>query len=664
MKRHLFLKLAGTSALLAASMSLFAEDQSLNSQWQDLCSRGGAIERYSAVIPKPNYENEEIAAAAAKLSQIVPDSFYMYSDIQKVYGLCYGSKKKKGKCKPEQIEGKPEAVTVDAHNFLTILCAEFRDDLAMLKSKLGWAERITVVPDMEQTYDPAKGVWEQVTGEGYHELVEFSEELYRERLGQTENTTSSLTLEQDSVKAVTTCEYRFMLKNYLSTDEYLDLPTYESNLSAFFAGTECSDDEKNHYNEFRGDGNYKPQSLESNAFIWNTRVYAKNCSTPTTAKPKSILTDADCEGYFTMPFKTRYNLAKAGLYRLFFYPSKYNDLMKDYKRSLVFVTDDVNKDGIADMIVLDKSLQGEGETVEDKGADTVAKLRNKVQTMRKNGQYAISNQYSTIMHYVTLKASIAQLKEIGEDAEELEAVMKRAEKPLYNQLTKWERSNVATEKQIEKLKAQVDPENADWELQTKISKLERKIGNVNDDKELLTEILIADEFKGVVLVTDVMDGWNATMKEEQDNGFYKIFSEREIAWDRIATVLDRHTDWYQIDMLNLKLGFYQPTFSPWVASSYYINKSDAFTKPGYAMGMAGDGHRHWMFIQKVSTKSWYKASDMRGGSSFDLLNTWFDETTFSRSHLGADEQGWDRFGTAKDTEMGENLYLYNIGSGY
>jgi hypothetical protein len=42
----------------------------------------------------------------------------------------------------------------------------------------------------------------------------------------------------------------------------------------------------------------------------------------------------------------------------------------------------------------------------------------------------------------------------------------------------------------------------------------------------------------------------------------------------------------------------------------------------------------------------------------DMFNTWFDETTFSRSGLGGSEHGWDRFASPTYDEIGEILWLY------
>ncbi|MCK5072602.1 MAG: hypothetical protein KAQ98_04190 [Bacteriovoracaceae bacterium] len=620
--------------------SLSAKSVTYDERWNELCSANG-VKRKSADVPYPNYDNPEVWKAQEKLSYISKvagknvksDTFWLYSDIERVYGLCAGSKKKKGTC--PKITHKGTTIEQNAHNFLTILCGEFRDNIPMLNGKLKWAKNITILKNVKQGYLKSKGVWEQLTGPGYKQLVRFSSTLYdarRDKLGS--GASSNKTFDEISVNGVTTCEYRYIIKNYLSTGKELDyyngLDQYEEGLKAFWKTSECKKWEKTYYNEFRGDGNFKPQSLESNAFIWNTRVFSKNCKTTKTARKSSILTDAQCQAYFKYPFSTRYNLAKEGLYRLFFFPAKFNDLMRNYKRDLVLMTEDLNKDGIADMILLDS---------EKDAGYFIASLRQKIQSMRKNGQYGISGIYGKLLHYVTTKAAIATAPVEKKYKKLLEGVAKRAEKALGETIKKWDK----------KLTESKNPD------------LER-------DVKMFKDGIAMTNFDGIMVVTDVAAGWTKAMNKagNKDKGFYEIFPDKVDAWDRIATVLDRHTDWYQIDMLYLGYGFYQPTYSPWVASSYYINKSDAFTVPGYAMGLAGDGHRHWMFVQQVKKDKWFKASDMdfkwnnKGNDAFDLLNTWFDETTFSRSHLGADEQGWDRFGTVAPGELAANLWIYEI----
>ena len=313
--------------------------------WNELCN-SNSIEQNSADIPYPNYKNVEIQKAVQKLNYISnaqgidSDTFWLYSDIEKVYNLCTGTKKKKNTCPEIKVDGS--FIHQNTHNFLTILCGEFRDNVDLLEAKLKWVQNINLVKNQKQTYDENKGVWEQLTGLGYNALIWQSADLYRLRFNALGDKINSYkTVDQHSVDALTTCEYRYLLKYYLSKGKKVgyfeeDFAKYEHGLKKFFATSECSEDEKTHYNEFRGDGNFKPQSLESNAFIWNTRVFSQNCQTTKTANPGSVLTNEQCENYFKHPFATRYNLAKEGMFRLFFYPREFDRVMENYTREVVF----------------------------------------------------------------------------------------------------------------------------------------------------------------------------------------------------------------------------------------------------------------------------------------------------------------------------------------
>src|SRR5690606_12236436 len=143
--------------------------------WAQYCSADGSVARRSSALPKPNYENPVVRAAAEKLNYIRnandvgggQDTFYFYSDIQSVYGV--------KRTKPSYT---PRWVSNDANAYLTITCGEFRDNVPMMERKIKWARDIVLVPSSRQTYDPTKGVWEQFTGEGYRKLVHLSEGIY------------------------------------------------------------------------------------------------------------------------------------------------------------------------------------------------------------------------------------------------------------------------------------------------------------------------------------------------------------------------------------------------------------------------------------------------------------------------------------------------------
>ncbi|MCC7440877.1 MAG: hypothetical protein IT285_04550 [Bdellovibrionales bacterium] len=594
---------AGLTAITVAATAapaMAAPSAADVAMWNRYCNRDGSVRINSAEIPKPNYTNALVKGVVAKLNHLdvsnesdegAQRTFYFYGDIEKVYGV---SSSPTG-AKPA---GTPADVNAVSAAFLTIACGEFRDNPKMLERKLKWAKDIVVVPEQRQDYDPSKPVWPQVTGPGYRKLLEMSETLYslRQReLGAAAN--ASHTLDQRVVDGITNCEYRYILKEYLAGDNELEawggpesFNAYKRGLAEFEAGDECSQDEKDHYIEFRGDGNFKAQSLESNAFIWNTRVFSKGCETPKKRKnvAGNILTDKDCENYFKAPWQSRYELTKQGALRLFFYPStpEMERVMKAYQRGsgvLVLITEDLSGDGVADMVVIDRNQAGGRKVLE-------------LRAQAEGGNPATSAKLRKEIYGYILKAASEQIT--------LPA--------SYN-------AAVAS---------------------------------------LASATITSTD--GIKLVTNVDSAWKPEYLSRPDKGLSLVFPDKAKAWDRLATVLDRHTDWYMIDMANLKIGFYQPTYSPWVASSYYIHESDAFTRPGYAMGQPGDGHRHWMYVQKVRKPNWFKAETMKADwpKNIDLLNTWFDETTFSRSGLGASEKAWDRFGSADHTEIEANLWLF------
>ena len=755
--------LSGVSLLLLAMPAM--------ASWEDYCV---GAKKFSPEIPAPNYRTSMVLKAAEKLSRVHGRSFVLYSDIQKVYGQCYGAKAEKDECAPSQVRGKPEDVTVDAHNFLTILCSEFRDNEELMTAKLKWVSDMIIVPKGEQSYSPVQGFWEQLTSEGYLALVNLSQKLYDLREGSKAEYLSYGTeeLDQLSVPALTECEYRFLLAEYISKGitSIKSLEKYQTNFEKFKETDQCSIAEKSNYNEFRGDGNFKPHSLESNAFIWNTRAFSRNCTNPTTAAPSSILTDQDCKNYYSSPFSARKDLTLKGMYRLFFYHPSMQQTMDDYGDGLVFITDDLNGDNVSEIVTLDNLSNNSNDLVNNTGGYVKA-LRDTAQSLKKSKQQKQAEVYEDVMKSVVLRAAIAELKKAEIPTSEIERVLMITESQLGKKLpimtaqtsenlkkivsnsTEIEKANqtvlpvkakieeitakiaeivklsetltnaiaaqnaeeiaqleakrqefykqtpanytAATEifQQIEELKRKGTPKQVktldkydeeksqlETELQTlsdsisplltKIDELTSENGELNDSLPALE--LLAEDFKqlakmvqfpGVTLDLSIMPGWERSEFEKQsDKGFFSVFDDKGEAWKRLATVLDRHTDWYQIDMMVLKLGLYQPTYSPWVASSYYIHESDNFTKPGYAMGMEGDGHRHWMFVQQVPLARWYKASDLKAGVKFDLLNTWFDETTFSTSELGAREKGWDRFGSGAPDELRALVYLYEIGS--
>ena len=101
-------------------------------------------------------------------------------------------------------------------------------------------------------------------------------------------------------------------------------------------------------------------------------------------------------------------------------------------------------------------------------------------------------------------------------------------------------------------------------------------------------------------------------------------------------------------------------YSPFVASSYEMSESDAFTAPGITVNGPIDGRRQWMYVFKVHKSQWYNTDSLAAGTPLNFETQWFDETSFGTTHLADTERAWDRLGTPLEGEMESIIYLHNI----
>ena len=157
-----------------------------------------------------------------------------------------------------------------------------------------------------------------------------------------------------------------------------------------------------------------------------------------------------------------------------------------------------------------------------------------------------------------------------------------------------------------------------------------------------------------------------------DLGFNSVFGvspngviEIDYAYERLKDAVDRHTDWYAsgYDDSNfepVRSRVIEQAYSPFVASSYEMSESDAFTAPGITVNGPVDGRRQWMFVFKVHKDKWYNTESLAAGKPVNFETQWFDETSFGTTHLADTERAWDRLGTPLEGEMESILYLHNI----
>lgn len=160
-----------------------------------------------------------------------------------------------------------------------------------------------------------------------------------------------------------------------------------------------------------------------------------------------------------------------------------------------------------------------------------------------------------------------------------------------------------------------------------------------------------------------------------DIGFNTVFGidgskvvDIDNAYQRIKDAVDRHTDWYASGYDDTvfepnKARAIGQAYSPFVASSYEMSESDAFTAPGITVNGPADGRRQFMYVFKVHKDKWYNTTSLAEGKQVNFETQWFDETSFGTTHLADSERAWDRLGTPLEGEMETIIYLHNIERG-
>ncbi len=240
----------------------------------------------STDIPSVNYENADVKAAAAVLNKVATRSFVNYSGTVKVYKLNKNDAK-------EAPVGAPAGTTNATHNFLTILCGEFRDRATMIEAKLKWVQKINKlsIKEANKPIDITKNIWAQVTAPMYQPYLNLSEQIFQfKRADQEAKGTRYITYNNSGVtekidapvEGQSVCETKFifaeLIQKSIAVSSYDD---FKSKYDAF--ASKCSADDKNYVHVFRGDSNFKPNSPESNGMLFHANSIAPHCESPTKA---------------------------------------------------------------------------------------------------------------------------------------------------------------------------------------------------------------------------------------------------------------------------------------------------------------------------------------------------------------------------------------------
>lgn len=194
------------------------------------------------------------------------------------------------------------------------------------------------------------------------------------------------------------------------------------------------------------------------------------------------------------------------------------------------------------------------------------------------------------------------------------------------------------------------------------------------EKEIAEKKAAIEEKKknGDVVLFDFIDSWKANQAkfwERPDLGFNTVFGLdtkaplKEYVFERLRDAVNRHTDWYASGYDDGTNPIREQAYSPFVASSYEMSASDAFTAPGTTVQSPSDGCKHWMFVFKLKKDKWYNSQSIVEKKPVDFNYHWFDETTLGTNHLADSEHAFDRLGTALEGEMDVILYIHNITTG-
>lgn len=246
-----------------------------------------------------------------KIERLQSQHFYFYGGVTRLYGL-----------NKAQVPGEaPKGTRPVAHIYLTQLCGEYRDRATMIESKLNWIENLVILGDATpkslQTFkiDVNKNVWAQIPADAYSRYISLSHEVWSAK-DDSQDQYQSIGRHKSidtTVDGFSICETKYMMSEYVGKDRgFDDWQSYSQGYRQY--ASKCSKHDLDHYYDFRGDSNFKHYSPESNGMIWYATSIAKACVSPTKARSsQTVFTDADCANYFTRPFESRYNAARAGL---------------------------------------------------------------------------------------------------------------------------------------------------------------------------------------------------------------------------------------------------------------------------------------------------------------------------------------------------------------
>ncbi len=564
--------------------------------WQTYCSG----DRKSSEIPRPNYQEPEVIKAVQKLSMVSALSFYFYSGPLYAYNL---------KIAKELIDAPADFPDIkevkngkkNAHAFMTVLCGEFRDRPTLIKAKVRWVNKMYTLPvEPQKKINLNKELWSQVSAESYAKYIQNTKNIFeaKDLFFKKNNYRSFLGKynEDFPVEPFTICETKFIFKRYVEVGALFETKNF-----------------KNYRKEYT---KFKVRcSSEDLSYIYDFRGDSN-------FKPNSPESNG-----------------------MIWYSSTITNscVRVDGK----YVLKESAKTRVADPEICEKYFK------------TPFAHRWSAARAGLSAWLFRDSKHDRVFSDTRAKVTIVPN-------------LTPQEKPFGFKLP----YQTKFEDQIEELAKNEKGEFITWDLTTgadivlttdQVVEMQKEI----DDKKSL---LAQKKKEADSLRFDYIPFWQSNQEnfwKLPDLGFNTIvgFSEvslgnikpnREFAFERLRDAVNRHTDWYASGYDDGSTTVREQAYSPFVASSYEMSASDAFTAPGVTVQSPSDGCKHWMFVFKLKKDQWYNAQSIVQKKPLDFNYHWFDETTLGTNHLADTEHAFDRLGTALEGEMDVILYLHNI----
>ena len=224
---------------------------------------------------------------------------------------------------------------------------------------------------------------------------------------------------------------------------------------------------------------------------------------------------------------------------------------------------------------------------------------------------------------------------------------------------------------VEELVKNEKGEYVTWDFKTgeQIILFTDQVAHMQKEIDIKKALVEQKKKDSAAVLFDFMENWEANQEmfwQRSDLGFNTIVGfdtkkpNTELAFERLRDAVNRHTDWYASGYDDGSIPMREQAYSPFVASSYEMSASDAFTSPGVTVKSPTDGCKQWMFVFKLKKDKWYNAQSIVEKKPIDFNYHWLDETSLGTNRLADSEHAFDRLGTALEGEMDVILYLHNI----